>query len=120
MGLDLYIEKISRKELAYFRKYNFLIPFFEEFYGIEIENLRDVPIGKESIEELIRRCKEILNDPTLADKLLPTTEGFFFGNTGYNEYYYEAIKDCLDKCLEILSKFDTLESGESIVFQIWY
>ena len=29
MGLDLYIDKVSRKELAYFRKVNFLIPFFE-------------------------------------------------------------------------------------------
>ena len=31
MGLDLYIEKVSRKKLAYFRKVNFLIPFFEGF-----------------------------------------------------------------------------------------
>lgn len=120
MGLDLYIEKVNRKELAYFRKYNFLIPFFEEYYDVEIENLRDLSIGKDGIKELISRCEEVLDNHILADKLLPTTEGFFFGNTEYNEYYYEAIKDCLTKCLEILPEFDTLESGEYIVFQIWY
>ena len=50
MGLDLYIEKISRKELAYFRKVNFLIPFFEGFFDTKIENLEDVELTRESVD----------------------------------------------------------------------
>lgn len=120
MGLDLYIEKISRKNLAFFRKYNFLISFFEEYYGVEVENLRDLPITKEGIKELIDRCNKVLDNHTLAPELLPTKAGFFFGDTQYNEYYYKDVNDCLTKCLEILPEFDNLESNEYIVFQVWY
>lgn len=78
MGLDLFIEKVSRKELAYFRKVNFLIPFFENYFNTKLKNLKDLEITRESIEELKNRCESILKDHTLAKDLLPTQSGFFF------------------------------------------
>lgn len=32
-----------------------------------------------------------IKDPTVAKELLPTTEGFFFGSTDYDQWYYEDI-----------------------------
>lgn len=46
MGLDLYFHRAKTKEIGYFRKVNFLIPFFENQLGCEIENLRKVKIDK--------------------------------------------------------------------------
>lgn len=43
---------------------------------------------------------KILSNQELAHKLLPTQEGFFFGNTEYNQYYMEdivATKEMLDE-----------------------
>ena len=44
-----------------------------------------------------------IEDPSVAEELLPTTEGFFFGSTDYDEYYIEDIKhtvDIIKKALE--------------------
>ncbi len=35
----------------------------------------------------------VLANPELAEELLPTQSGFFFGNTEYNEYYLADLKD---------------------------
>ena len=44
-----------------------------------------------------------IKDPSTAKELLPTTEGFFFGSTDYNEWYYDDIKytfEVLDEALK--------------------
>lgn len=120
MGLDLYIDKVSRKELAYFRKVNFLIPFFESFFNTEINNLEDLKITKESIKELKDRCEHILADHTIAKDLLPTRGGCLFGSVAYNKYYYEDVEKVLNNCVTLLQEFDNLKEGESIIFNIWY
>lgn len=35
---------------------------------------------------------EYIEDPTVAKKLLPTAEGFFFGSTDYDQWYVEDLK----------------------------
>jgi hypothetical protein len=120
MGLDLFIEKVSRKELAYFRKVNFLIPFFENYFNTKLENLKDLEITRESIEELKNRCESILKDHTLAKDLLPTKSGFFFGNTDYDDDYYGKVKLTLQYCEAILVQFNCIKEDETIVFNFWY
>lgn len=48
----------------------------------------------------------IIKNPEIAMKLLPTSEGFFFGSTDYDEYYLEDVKYTLEICNQILSDFD--------------
>jgi hypothetical protein len=46
---------------------------------------------------------KVIEDTTLAEKYLPTAEGFFFGSTDYNEWYVqdlEETRDILTKALE--------------------
>ena len=47
-----------------------------------------------------------IEDPRVAKALLPTTEGFFFGGTSYDEWYYEDIKYTANKIKEILETTD--------------
>jgi hypothetical protein len=45
----------------------------------------------------------VLNS-ALAEELLPTASGFFFGSTEYNEWYIDDLKNTieqLDKCLAL-------------------
>ena len=37
-------------------------------------------------------CDKVLDDNSLAEELLPTRSGFFFGSTDYDEWYFEDIK----------------------------
>jgi hypothetical protein len=53
---------------------------------------------------------KVIKDPSLAEELLPTTSGFFFGGTNYNEYYLQTI----DETIEILEEELTNTSSEYI------
>jgi len=44
-----------------------------------------------------------IKDPTVAQTLLPTTEGFFFGGTEYDQYYIDDLRQTqqiLEECLK--------------------
>lgn len=45
-------------------------------------------------------------DPIVAMELLPTTRGFFFGSTDYDEWYYDSVKYTAEKVREILETTD--------------
>ena len=47
-----------------------------------------------------------IENPSVAKLLLPTTEGFFFGGTDYDEWYYNKVEYTADKIREILETTD--------------
>lgn len=49
---------------------------------------------------------KIVKDPSVAMELLPTTEGFFFGGTDYDEWYVDDIKDTIDIITQALKTTD--------------
>ena len=129
MGLDIYFIKKNKKskeekQIAYFRKVNFLVRFMES-YG-EIENCKDFKVSKEMIEDLRDRCSLIIKtrDPQkkeeLARMFLPTRSGFFFGSTDYDDWYYNNVKEVKAACNKILTQMEKLKTTESIYFHIWY
>lgn len=119
MGLDIFFQKTKTAELKYYRKVNFLVKFFSDKYALE--NCKPIEITKEDVEELIDRCSEVLSNHSKAPELLPTIEGFFFGNTEYNDYYFQDVFDVYEYCKDyLMHEFDSLEENESITFSIWY
>lgn len=123
MGLDIYFNKTRKEEVGYFRKVNFLVGFFSNITGEEVQNLSPIEITKEDCMELLGRCNAVLEHRTTetSEELLPTCPGFFFGNYEYDEYYYqdvESVKNFLEK--KLLPMFNDLASDESITFEIWY
>ena len=201
--------KFEMKEVAYFRKVNFLLPFFD--YE---ENCSDLEISKCQVEDLIARCNLILelNKAFDADKaikeldniggvnttnlledmelefqkhigmkvcrnrnvygygsteseynkimseiekdffgfvekntdtclddyrgksyyieldeftkqnllgnILPTTSGFFFGSTEYDEWYFKDVEDVRNKFSKLLDKIDW--SNETLYMHCWW
>ena len=78
---------------AYFRKVNFLFKYYEDrgkmydqYYAFT---------DADDIDDIIDRCERILKDHSLANELLPTQSGFFFGGTDYDDWYFSDVKDCL-------------------------
>ena len=49
---------------------------------------------------------KVIINPDVAEELLPTCSGFFFGNTDYNEYYVEDIKETIDIVTRALETTD--------------
>lgn len=47
--------------------------------------------------------------------------GFFFGNTDYDEYYYQNVENVRDFCKkDLIPEFKKLNSDEYIEFSTWY
>ena len=85
---DEIIASDPRTEIAYFRKVNFLMTYF----GYE-GNCEYKLIEKAEVEELIDRCKKVLDNHELAGELLPTASGFFFGSTNYDDWYFLDVEN---------------------------
>lgn len=124
MGLDICIDRVKHSEIGYFRKVNFLVKFFEK-KGFNIRTQEPITVKEEDAEELLDLCNQVLEDHSKAEELLPTMNGFFFGSTDYNEYYFEnvkSVKEWIENTL--LPEFNTLkdEDGtfETIEFYTWY
>ena len=52
---------------------------------------------------------KVVKRARIAKKLLPTSEGFFFGSTDYNESYYRDLKYTRDVLREILHEYNDKE-----------
>ena len=92
------------EEVGYWRKANAIHKWF-------VDNVQDGEddcdfhreVTREDLEELRDVCHEVLCDPDLAEELLPTQGGFFFGSLGYDEWYERDLRETIaiiDKVLE--------------------
>lgn len=96
----------KQEQIAYWRKANQIRGWFSELLGEESNGVCKGKVSKENIESLLNTCKQVLEDHSLAEKLLPVTEGFFFGSYEYDEYYFEQIKETIEICERVLKEFD--------------
>jgi hypothetical protein len=96
-------------KVAQWRKQNAIHNWFvQECQGGEDE-CQTVFVGREKLEELRDTCRKVLADTTLADELLPTSSGFFFGSTDYSEWYIEGLTytaDTIDRLLTMPHEWD--------------
>ena len=120
MGLDIYFTKKRSEQIGYFRKVNFLVKYFEDTCNLNVENQIPLRVYREDIEKLKNRCRKVLDDHSIVKEILPTVDGFFFGSTNYDEYYFRDVQEVYDYCLRLLDMFDDLQDEESIWFEISY
>lgn len=116
MGLDIVLFKTKAAEVANFRKVNFLFKFFENKIGDR--NPTTIEVTTDDLRELRDRCSKVLTDHTLAEELLPTCSGFFFGSTEYNKDYFKDVLRVLDTCNVLLKH--PLDDGERYELYVWY
>ncbi|MBV6446392.1 MAG: hypothetical protein IFNCLDLE_02690 [Ignavibacteriaceae bacterium] len=69
-------------------------------------------IGEDN--KLVERTIKVVKDSKIAEELLPTTSGFFFGGTGYDEFYVQDLEDT-KKILEAA----LAESGDYYYHSSW-
>ena len=96
-------------KVAYWRKQNAIHNWFVEECQNGEDECQTVYVGREKLEELRDLCREVLADPTLASDLLPTSNGFFFGSTDYDKWYWEGLTytaNTIDKLLTMSNDWD--------------
>jgi hypothetical protein len=92
--LDKEVEMSYEEYNAYFRKVNFLFYYFDRTLGKMYDQCYAF-VELDDVDDLIDRCEQVLKDHKLAHSLLPTQDGFFFGSTDYDDWYFSDVKDCL-------------------------
>lgn len=101
---------------AYWRKANHIHNWFVQNVQDGVDDCKEYYVAIEDLENLLQDCKDSLTYLTALEhegegfnkvyknideaKLIPTTSGFFFGSTEYDEYY----EDQLEYTIEVLEK----------------
>lgn len=96
-------------ELGYWRKANHIHRWFVENVQDGEDNCQSYHVSREDLEKLKVVCERVLGFKHLAETQLPTGSGFFFGNTDYDEYYYESVEETIkiiDRCLALPDQWD--------------
>ena len=96
--------------MGYWRKSNMIHHWFVNNLADGVDECQPIIVRREDLEQLKEVCINVIAVPELAEELLPTGSGFFFGSTDYDEYYFGDLNDTLGiitRCLE--SKFDYFE-----------
>lgn len=151
MGLDMYLHKERREEVAYWRKANAIHAWFERNCANgELGNCQYCDVSKDDLIKLMEDCQtvlkssklvekevpvqqydyntkdyveikktlKVLDDTSVAEELLPTQDGFFFGSTLYDQYYVEDLENTVKQITEILENTDFNEWD--IVYHAWW
>jgi hypothetical protein len=90
-------------DAGYWRKANHIHQWFVDNVQDGIDECREHAVSREQLTELLSVCKRVMADPKLAEELLSTVSGFFFGSTDYDEYYFEDIERTIAILEEILA-----------------
>jgi hypothetical protein len=79
------------EELGYWRKANQIHRWFVENVQDGVDNCGEYFVSKADLQSLLDVCLAVKLDHSQAEELLPAGSGFFFGNTDYDEWYYNDI-----------------------------
>lgn len=88
--------------VAYWRKANEIHTWFVKNCQDGVDDCRPSYVSREQLVELINTCEKVIKDPHSAKDFLPTTSGFFFGSTIYDDCYIESLKNTVDMLRKIL------------------
>ena len=114
MGLDMFLwAKVSgeNKEIGYWRKANQIHQWFVDNVQGGEDNCQKYFVSIEDLRGLVTLCEGLLvkRDPELAEEELPTASGFFFGDTEYNDWYWQDLEDTVNQLRPVLDWFDENE-----------
>lgn len=109
MGLDMTLKNSHDETVVRWRKANQIRGWLVSHEIIEEEdNCVERVIRKEQILELVKDCEKVLENHRLATKLLPTTEGFFFGSQCYDDNYYAELRHTVVQLSPLLEREDKI------------
>jgi hypothetical protein len=113
MGLDMYLEKRTKEKGIYWRKSN----WFHKWFIYNVQNGEDdcgeYKVSVDKLKDLRELCSRVIEDNSLAESLLPTYPGCFFGSYDYTEWYFSDIR-------ETKGKLDKLIKEHKEGTEYWY
>ncbi len=102
--LDIPLNEISSITLqaGYWRKANAIHQWFVKNVQDDKDDCGRYYVTPDDLTELLGLVNQVMADHSKAAELLPTTSGFFFGSTEYDDWYFKDLKltkEILEKAL---------------------
>lgn len=95
---------------AYWRKANAIHKWFVDNCQDGIDDCRESYVSRDSLQELVDMCESILaGNGKHTPEDLPPQEGFFFGSTDVDEYYFEDLRNTVRQLKAALTLPDDFE-----------
>lgn len=98
---DIYGFEVARV-VCYWRKANAIHNWFVENVQSGEDNCAEYHVSRDDLQQLRTEIKQVLDNRDKADEILPTTSGFFFGSTNYDEWYFGDLEHTLEFLNEAL------------------
>lgn len=128
MGLDMNLYRRNKncnidddrgEEVMYWRKANQIRQWFVDHTGYPFDaDCVDHPLTEQNLIDLLHTCQEVLKDHKSAPRLLPTSNGFFFGTTEYDEWYFSNVESTVTALRRILLTTDF--NTQEIYYREWW
>lgn len=92
--------------VGYWRKANAIHKWFVDNVQNGVDNCAPHYVPRYKLNDLLDACENVKKDRNLAPVLLPSTSGFFFGSTDYDDWYFNCIDDTIKTINEALKLSD--------------
>lgn len=92
--------------VLYWRKSNAIHKWFVDNVQGGEDDCGEYSVDVTKLEELLKLCKKVKDNPKDAPDLLPTCDGFFFGSTEYDENYMDDIEYTIKSLERIIKEND--------------
>lgn len=89
---DNFLSKTTEYQVGYWRKANAIHKWFVDNCGYGKDNCERYYVSRNALKQLLKLCNQVINNKDQAEQLLPTQKGFFFGDTKYDEWYFEDVE----------------------------
>ena len=119
--LDLDTKKITHviEEAGYWRKANAIHKWFVDNVQSGVDDCKEYYVGRTDLQKLLDTCLQVLESPKQAQELLPTTNGFFFGNTDYDGGYLDDLNLTVEICRKALAGLDAVKHSSYYYQSSW-
>lgn len=114
IGTEIYYE------VAYWRKANAIHKYFIDKCANGVDECQRIFVPLGDLKVLVDLCEQVLNNHKFAPDLLPTQNGFFFGSTEYDDYYFNKIKYTYDVCSKIITFVETQIKNDNYDWAVVY
>lgn len=107
------------EQLCYWRKANHIHKWFVDNIQVGRDDGDEYIVGLPNLKQLRDVCYEVMTDNSRAKELLPTEDGFFWGSTEYDEWYFTQTSNTYKILNELVEELESNNYGTPLNNSAW-
>lgn len=113
---------------VYWGKANMIHDWFVNEVQYGNDDCSTYVVSEDNLKDLLNTCEEILEEKELngkdsaillAEEILPTTDSFFFGNTEYEDYYFNTLEKTITDVKSLIN-IGVPKKIEGVILSTYY